>query len=135
MSVMEMSHRSKAYEDIILGAEQVLREIMGIPSGYKVLFLQGGASSQFAMVPLNLFTKSKKADFVNTGTWAKKALAEAKRYGQVNVVASSEDTNFNRIPDLDPKTSILRRRTSISSPITPLKGPGLLPYPTRGTFR
>lgn len=104
MSVMEMSHRSKAYEEIIFGAEQALRDIMGIPSNYKVLFLQGGASSQFAMVPLNLFTKSKKADYVNTGTWAIKAFKEAGRYGKVNIIASSEDTNFNCIPDLDPKT-------------------------------
>ncbi len=104
MSVMEMSHRSKVYEEIIFGAEQDLRDIMGIPSNYKVLFLQGGASSQFAMVPLNLFTKSKKADYVNTGSWAIKAFKEAGRYGKVSIVASSEDTNYNRIPDLDPKT-------------------------------
>ncbi len=103
MSVMEMSHRSKVYESIIFGAEQHLRDIMGIPSNYKVLFVQGGGSTQFAMVPLNLMTKNKKADIVNTGTWAAKALQEASRYGKMNVVASSEDTKFNRIPDLDPK--------------------------------
>jgi len=101
MSVMEMSHRSKIYDEIIKGAESVLREIMAIPEDYSVLFLQGGASSQFAMVPLNLFRESKTADFVNTGTWAIKAMKEAKRYGAVNVVATSEDTNFNRIPELD----------------------------------
>ena len=83
MSVMEMSHRSKAYEAIINEAEAVLRDIMNIPQNYKVLFLQGGASSQFAMVPLNLFRKSKKADYVNTGMWSKKAIAEAKRYGTI----------------------------------------------------
>lgn len=104
MSVMEMSHRSKAYEEIISGAEQALRDIMKIPSNYKVLFLQGGASSQFAMVPLNLFRKSRKADFVNTGTWAIKAISEAGRYGKVNILASSEDTNYNRIPDINPNT-------------------------------
>jgi len=104
MSVMEMSHRSKAFDEIILSAEQALRDIMEIPSNYKVLFLQGGASTQFAMVPLNLFTGSKKADYVNTGTWAIKAFKEAARYGKINIVASSEDTNFNRIPDLDPAT-------------------------------
>lgn len=101
MSVMEMSHRSKIYEDIINGAEKLLREIMSIPDNYSVLFLQGGASSQFAMVPLNLFSENKTADFVNTGTWAIKAIKEAKRYGTANVVATSEDTNYNRIPDLE----------------------------------
>lgn len=101
MSVMEMSHRSKVYEEIIGGAESVLRDIMGIPENYSVLFLQGGASSQFAMIPLNLFKENKTADFVNTGTWAIKAIKEAKRYGTANVVATSEDTNYNRIPDLD----------------------------------
>ena len=104
MSVMEMSHRSKVYDDIIAGAEQTLRDIMDIPENYKVLFLQGGASSQFAMVPLNLFGKARRADFINTGTWAKKAMEEASRYGKVNVVASSEDTNYNRIPGFDPKS-------------------------------
>ncbi len=101
MSVMEMSHRSKDYGNIIQGAEAVLREIMNVPDNYKVLFLQGGASSQFAMVPLNLFGTSKKADYVNTGAWSKKAIAEAKRYGEINVVASSEDKTFNYIPELD----------------------------------
>jgi len=102
MSVMEMSHRSKKYEEIIFGANQTLKEIMQVPDNYKILFLQGGASTQFAMVPLNLFRNSKKADYVNTGTWSTKAIQEAGRYGKVNVVASSKDTNFNRIPDLDP---------------------------------
>lgn len=101
ISVIEMSHRSKVYEEIIHGAESVLRDIMNIPDNYSVLFLQGGASSQFAMVPLNLFGKNKAADYVNTGMWANKAIKEAKRYGTVNVVATSEDTNFNCIPDLD----------------------------------
>ena len=100
MSVMEMSHRSKEYEAIIGGAEQNLRKLMGIPQHYKVLFLQGGASLQFAMVPLNLFSAAKKADYVSTGAWAKKAISEAKRYGSVKVVASSEDKNFNYIPAL-----------------------------------
>ncbi|HHY81906.1 MAG TPA: 3-phosphoserine/phosphohydroxythreonine transaminase [Clostridiales bacterium] len=101
MSVMEMSHRSKMFLDIITEAEKLLRELMNIPENYEVLFLQGGASTQFAMVPLNLFSKSKKADFVNTGLWSKKAIAEAKKYGIVNVVASSEDKVFNYIPELD----------------------------------
>lgn len=101
MSVMEMSHRSKAYESIIYGAEALLRELMNIPDNYKVLFLQGGASSQFAMVPLNLIGKTGKADYVITGSWAKKASKEAARYGKVNNVASSEDATFSYIPELD----------------------------------
>ena len=103
-SVMEMSHRSKVYDGIIKEAEALLREIMNIPDNYKVLFLQGGASSQFAMVPMNLMTKSGKADYVITGQWAKKAYKEAARYGQANVVASSEDKTFSYIPKLDKAT-------------------------------
>ena len=104
MSVMEMSHRSAAFTEIITGAEAVLREIMNIPENYHVLFLQGGASTQFAMVPMNLLHKSKKADYVNTGQWSKKAIPEAKRFGAVNIVASSEDKTFSYIPKLDPAT-------------------------------
>jgi phosphoserine aminotransferase len=100
-SVMEMSHRSPEYEAIITGAEAALREIMNIPANYKVLFLQGGASTQFAMVPLNLFGIALKADFIHTGTWSKKAMAEAKRYGTIRTVASSEDKKFNYIPAVD----------------------------------
>lgn len=100
MSVMEMSHRSKEYEAIIGGAEQNLRTLMNIPTNYKVLFLQGGASLQFAMVPLNLFSSAKKADYVSTGAWSKKAISEAKKFGTVKVVASSEDKNFSYIPTL-----------------------------------
>jgi phosphoserine aminotransferase len=101
MSVMEMSHRSKVFLDIYIEAESLLRKLMDIPDNYKILFLQGGASTQFAMVPLNLFTNSKKADYVNTGMWSKKAISEAKRYGNVNIVASSENSTFNYIPELD----------------------------------
>ncbi len=100
MSVMEMSHRSKVYESIINGAESLLREVMNIPDNYKGLFLPGGASWQFAMIPLNLMRKGK-IDLVLTGQWAKKAKAEASRYGEVNVVASSEDKTFSYIPELD----------------------------------
>ena len=103
-SVMEMSHRSKVYGSIIQGAQSLLREVMNIPDNYKVLFLQGGASSQFAMVPLNLAVKSGKADYVITGQWAKKAYKEGARYAQANVVASSEDQTFSYIPKLDPAT-------------------------------
>ena len=98
MSVMEMSHRSKAFEEIITAAEQDLRDLMNIPDNYKVLFLQGGASQQFAMIPMNLM-KNKEADYIVTGQWAKKAAKEAAKYGKVNVIASSEDKTFSYIPD------------------------------------
>lgn len=101
MSVMEMSHRSADYEAIIQGAEALLRELMHIPDNYKVLFLQGGASSQFAMIPLNLM-KTGKADYVITGQWSKKAAQEAEKYGTVNRVASSADKTFSYIPALSP---------------------------------
>lgn len=99
MSVMEMSHRSKAFEAIIGEAEQDLRDLMQIPDNYKVLFLQGGASQQFAMVPMNLM-KNRVADYLNTGQWAKKAISEGKLFGRINVIASSEDKTFSYIPDL-----------------------------------
>ncbi|MBQ9991494.1 MAG: 3-phosphoserine/phosphohydroxythreonine transaminase [Lachnospiraceae bacterium] len=98
MSVMEMSHRSKVYETIIKEAEADLRELMNIPDNYKVLFLQGGASQQFAMIPMNLM-KNKVADYIVTGQWAKKAYQEAAKYGKANKIASSEDETFSYIPD------------------------------------
>ena len=98
MSVMEMSHRSKVYDDIIKEAEQDLRDLMGIPDNYKVLFLQGGASQQFAAVPMNLM-KNKKAGYIITGQWAKKAYQEAKIYGEAIELASSADKTFSYIPD------------------------------------
>lgn len=104
MSVMEMSHRSKDYQDIIDSAEALVRELMNVPDNYKVLFLQGGGSTQFAMIPLNLASKNKKADYVITGQWAKKAAAEAERYITVNRVASSADKTFSYIPKLDKST-------------------------------
>ncbi len=98
MSVMEMSHRSKAYDTIIKEAEADLRDLMKIPDNYKVLFLQGGASQQFAMIPMNLM-KNKVADYIVTGQWAKKAWQEASIYGKANKIASSEDKTFSYIPD------------------------------------
>jgi len=98
MSVMEMSHRSKAYDDIIKTAEKDLRDLMNIPDNYKVLFLQGGASQQFAMIPMNLM-KNGVADYIVTGQWAKKAYQEACKYGKVNKIATSEDKTFSYIPD------------------------------------
>lgn len=98
MSVMEMSHRSAAYGEIQEEAKTNLKELMAIPDNYEILFLQGGASTQFAMVPLNLMTGSGKADYIVTGSWAKKAFKEASRYGDVKVVASSEDDTFSYIP-------------------------------------
>ena len=103
-SVMEMSHRSKEYGAIITEAEALLREIMNIPDNYKVLFLQGGASTQFAAIPLNFMNGTGKADYVVTGQWAKKAAQEAARYGEVNIVASSADKTFSYIPKLDKST-------------------------------
>lgn len=98
MSVMEMSHRSKAFDTIIQEAEADLRDLMHIPSNYKVLFLQGGASLQFAMIPMNLM-KNRVADYIVTGQWAKKAYQEAQKYGTANKIASSEDETFSYIPD------------------------------------
>ena len=111
-SVMEMSHRSKVYESIIYGAEALLREVMNIPDNYKVLFLQGGASTQFAMIPMNLMTGSGKADFVLTGQWANKAYKEAAKYGTARAVASSADKTFSYIPktsaaDFDPEADFV----------------------------
>jgi phosphoserine aminotransferase len=99
MSVMEMSHRGKEFMSIAAKAESDLRQLMDIPDNYKVLFLQGGASSQFAMVPMNLATTKKQADYFNTGAWSKKAIAEAKRYCDVNVVWSGEQGNFSATPE------------------------------------
>lgn len=101
MSVMEMSHRGKEFMSIAEKAEADLRGLMGIPDDYAVLFLQGGASAQFAMVPMNLLRGKNKADYINTGAWSKKAIAEAKRYCDVNVAASSEEQKFTTIPAFD----------------------------------
>jgi phosphoserine aminotransferase len=99
MSVMEMSHRSKVFGEIISETESLLREQMNIPDNYKVLFLQGGASTQFAMIPLNLMKKYKKAAYVDSGNWAKNAILEASRYGEVIIAASSKDNNYSFYPD------------------------------------
>lgn len=101
MSVMEMSHRSKDYLEIIDAAELKIRRLMDIPDNYSVLFLQGGASLQFAMVPLNLLNESNKADFLDTGMWSNKAIKEAKKFGEINVVASSEKNVYSCIPEYD----------------------------------
>ena len=98
MSVMEMSHRSKMFENIIQEAESDLRDLLEIPENYKVLFLQGGASQQFAMIPMNLM-KNRVADYIVTGQWAKKAWQEAQKYGKANKIASSEDKTYSYIPD------------------------------------
>ena len=102
MSVMELSHRSGLFIEIIENAEKTLRKLMGIPDNYKVLFLQGGATLQFSMVPLNL-KQNGKAGYVNTGSWSKKAMSEARKYIDVEIIASSEDENFTYIPKLDQK--------------------------------
>ena len=99
MSVMEMSHRSKNYQAIIDEAEADLRKLIGIPDNYKVLFMQGGATLGFAMIPMN-FMFNGKADYINTGVWTKKAIKDAKLYGEVNVIASGEEDGFKKIPDV-----------------------------------
>ena len=98
MSVMEMSHRSKEYDEIHMTAQADFKKLLDADENYEVLFLQGGATLQFSMVPLNLMPPANKADYINTGAWSKKAIKEGKRVGEVNIAASSEDTNFNRIP-------------------------------------
>ena len=98
MSLMEISHRSKEYSEVHTSASNLIRELMKIPDEYKIMWLQGGASTQFYMVPLNLQQKGKSMEYVNTGAWSKKAIKEAKFYGEVKVVASSEDENFSYIP-------------------------------------
>ena len=101
-SVMEMSHRSKEFDAIIKGAESLLRELMEIPDNYKVLFLQGGASTQFAAIPLNFMNGSGKADYIVSGQWSNKASQEAARYGDVKIVASSKEQNYSCVPEIDP---------------------------------
>lgn len=101
MSVMEMSHRSSDFTAIIESAETLLRELMAIPDNYKVLFIQGGASLQFSMVPMNLLKENGHAYYVNTGSWSKKAIAEAKKVGDTRILASSDDKNFTYIPELN----------------------------------
>lgn len=117
MSVMEMSHRSAVFMDIMDRAFDSLRRLMSVPEDYEILFLQGGATSQFSMVPLNLFRKSRKADFVITGNWSKKAIQEASRYGECRAVASSEADGFTWFPDLsgemfDPEADFVHLTTN-----------------------
>lgn len=101
MSIMEISHRSKEYERVNSETQQLLKKLLQIPDGYKVLFMQGGASSQFAMIPMNLLREGTTAAYVDTGSWAKKAIAEAKLFGEVKIVASSKDGQYTTIPSLD----------------------------------
>ncbi len=117
MSVMEMSHRGKEFESIIADVERDLRELLSIPAGYRVLFLQGGATLQFAMVPMNLMGVAKRADYIHTGEWAKKAISEAKKFGTVNVAASAADRNFSYVPpraswQLDPGAAYVHLTTN-----------------------
>ncbi|HYN83821.1 MAG TPA: 3-phosphoserine/phosphohydroxythreonine transaminase [Pyrinomonadaceae bacterium] len=117
MSVMEISHRSKTFDEIIKGAEQGLRELMGIPEGYRVLFLQGGASLQFSMIPMNFLGEGASADYVITGSWGKKALKEAKKEGRTSVAADMADSGYTRCPDagelkLDPSAAYVHFTTN-----------------------
>ena len=117
MSVLEISHRSKAFDEIILGAEADMRKLAAIPDNYRVLFLQGGASLQFSMVPMNLLPEGGRADYIVTGVWSKKAVKEAKRHGQINIAATTETDNFSRIPrqeelKLDPTAAYVHFTTN-----------------------
>ena len=117
MSILEISHRSKAFDEIILGCENDIRKLAGIPDNYQVLFLQGGASLQFSMVPMNLLPAGGKADYISTGSWSKKAVKEAQRVGQVNIAASTESDNFTRVPrqdelKLDPEAAYVHITTN-----------------------
>src|SRR5262245_62704074 len=98
MSVLEMSHRSKAFEDILAQAEADIRKLGNIPSGYKVLFLQGGASLQFSMVPMNLLGPGQTADYIDSGSWAEKAHKEARKVGNANIAATTKGENYSRVP-------------------------------------
>ena len=99
IGLLEISHRSPEFQAVIDNAELLLRELLQIPANYKVLFLQGGASSQFYMVPMNLLNDGRKATYLNTGTWAKKAIKEAQLFGDIDIAFSSEEQKFNRVPD------------------------------------
>jgi phosphoserine aminotransferase len=117
MSVLEISHRSKTFDEIILGAEADIRQLAGVPDNYRILFLQGGASMQFSMVPMNLMPANGKADYIITGVWSKKAAKEALKCGQVNIVASTESEGFKRIPTqdelkLDPEAAYVHYTTN-----------------------
>ena len=117
MSILEISHRSKPFEEILAGCEADLRTLAGIPEGYKVLFLQGGASMQFSMVPMNILTSEGSADYIVTGAWSQKAVKEAKRVGGVKIAASTEAENFTRVPRqdelrLDPKAAYVHYTTN-----------------------
>ena len=129
MSVMEMSHRSAMFGEIIQEAEKDLRELMNIPDNYKVLFLQGGASLQFAMIPMNLM-KNRVADYIVTGQWAKKAWQEAQKYGKANKIASSEDKTFSYIPDCSDLPSVKTRIMYISVRTIPSTEPSSGSFPT-----
>src|SRR6476660_8774211 len=117
MSILEVSHRSKPFEEILAGCEADLRQLAGIPEGYRVLFLQGGASLQFSMVPMNLLPAEGSADYIVTGAWSQKAVKEAKRVGGVKVAATTEAENFTRVPrqeelTLDPNAAYLHYTTN-----------------------
>ena len=129
-SVMEMSHRSPVFEKILREAESLLRELMGIPAGYRVLFLQGGAWLQFAMVPLNLLPEGGEADYIVTGVWAEKAAEEAQKYGKINISASSKDKNYSYIPGLpEPSPRAAYRHITTNNTIFGTRYTG---FPTAG---
>ena len=117
MSVVEISHRSKAFDEIILGAEADIRKLAGVPDNYHVLFLQGGASLQFSMIPMNILPAGGKADYIVTGSWSEKAVKEAQRVGTVNIAATTKAENFTRTPrqdelKLDPEAAYVHMTTN-----------------------
>ena len=114
MSVMEISHRSKTFDEIIQGAEAGLRELLNIPKNYAVLFLQGGASLQFAMVPMNFLSLDASADYLVTGSWGKKAVKEAQKFGSVDLAANMADGGFTRIPNQDETDGVGELRSEIA---------------------
>jgi len=123
MSVLEISHRSAAFDEIIAGAERDLRALAGIPGNYQVLFLQGGASLQFSMVPMNLLPPGGSADYIVSGVWSEKAVKEAKRVGTVNIAATTAAENFTRVPGRTSSSSRRAPPTRISPPTTRFMAP------------
>ena len=135
MSILEVSHRSKVFEGVIAKAEADLRALANIPSGYKVLFLQGGASLQFSMVPMNLLLQGTTADYIITGSWTEKAAKEAKKVGSVHIAASSVADNFSRIPKASELSSPAARHTCTSPRTTQSRAPSGIRCPTSATRR
>jgi phosphoserine aminotransferase len=135
MSIMEVSHRSKQFDALLIETVDLLKKVMEIPDNYKILFLQGGASLQFAMIPINLLAAGKVADYVDTGYFATRAIKEAKLIGKVNVAASTKDLSYTRLPHPQSSSSPRMRPTATSPPTTPSTAPSGRPSPIRAMCR